>query len=229
MILELPPPPNNGPDIRNMLSWPVAITASPRGYIEIESSPLEKKHIIKYPTSGDPLRPIELQHEYVHAFLCEKIHHLFSGSVFVQGTDRNLLEILTEVFQSANDWFVDAVLFKYWPEIEKEDVREHLELMFKACPDRDIQRMKAIVAPFLWAQAEHFHLPRPIRRKAKRTFPKNVEKIKNQFLIVDPSNPTINGLEKLVDCLTRQVTRNRWSARIINDGTLDVWELVKCT
>ena len=210
-------------EIRGGLSWRVEEGVGSRGWFEVVSFPLEKKHVVWWPDRNvlDPPRLIEVAHELLHAKLAEDVHPLFSGSFFVPGTPEGVIKLLVPGVRVATDWFVDERLYRYCPDMECEEIREHLTLMrrFKCRGDVDAMLMWG----FLEAQAVRYGVF-PEKRCRKRTKKARIARgAMEGCLSVDPANASVAKLRKLTNLLLGVYSDFCVNLRRVNG--MEVWEV----
>jgi len=224
------PMPPDGKNLLDDLKWPVRYEYYSKGYHEVITNSIDKHHTIYVPRNPkDPLRWIEVQHEAAHCLLAEQVHHLFSASYFKKGTPDNLLNVLNSAFRAAQDWFVDEVLYRHWPQVVRSEVKEHLELMFqfiKTQPEQITPETGWGTALF-FAQAKRYKCAGSTRKKIARSAPV-IKKAADVFLAIDPSQPSIHTTRKLINKILRLATphgQKPFQVRLVMDDGLEVWEL----
>ncbi|GEM_PF-2523975 len=179
------------------LQWKVTIQQNTNNLFTIDSYAHRKEHVIRWPQDNpdNPARAIEYLHELVHAELAETVHPLFSGSVFVPGTDMNLLYNFQIAFQAANDWFVDGRLMTLCPEKEKAEILEHLNFVMPVIRYAKKYNPKVLyMVGFMIAQAQYWcNKDIPIKGTLRTTV--------KAFTDMDPQQPTLENLNTLLDKL----------------------------
>lgn len=222
MIL-IPTPPA-GLDILRELSWPVIYSHGDVGYITVSSDFSARQHTIMLPAenaAAGPLRWIEVQHELAHCLLAERVHPLFSGSVFTRGTPAHLLDHLAPIFRASGDWYVDEVIYQRWPAAERTEVSEHLRLI-TAHPISTPEL--AWGAALMVAQAQRYRCTQPLKRARKR-LPKEVITAAGILSATDPEQPRVDGLQKLLNAMLCVATNQTISVSLVIDDGLEVWQL----
>lgn len=163
--------------------------------LEIVSDKKNFIHRVYIPEND--VRDIEFLHELGHAFLCENIHQLFSTASFLNYTEYRM-KILTPIVRAADDWFVDQWLFEIAPNDEKKEIEEHYKMAMKTIGHHDSYEMM-IGCAFLIAQAERY-------LKIKSGVTGDSRKLIDCFLNVNPGNPNVKKLEKLINSMLSLVS-----------------------
>jgi len=209
-------------ELRGSLTWEVKEKIGREGYFQVISFPIEKKHLISWPAPNiqDPPRPIEMAHELIHAQLAEQVHPLFSASFFALGTPEEILEGLSPAMRAASDWFVDDRLMELCPEDELKEIKEHLKLV-KTHREKFDEVFSLIISGFLQAQAVKYGIY-PRKKFAKRKN-RQVTRVMDAFLSVEPSKPSIGDLKKLINQLISLYTNLR--VELVKQGAMEVWEV----
>lgn len=219
--------------VRSKLSWAVHEEKEGGKYFQIISDPVEKTHRILYPNedarSGPP-RETELLHELVHAYLAETVHYLFSTNIFKRGTDEWLIRRVTWACRSAADWFVDDILMHLIPEIEAQEIKEHLDVVLTHIHNPEMQRSTTynIFTAFLVAQAEKY-------LGLKSAVPSFVGKITRAFLTTSPKKPALDNLVLLINKILAADTAHMvqladgvsLQIKVVQDGSLGVFQIVR--
>ncbi|MGD0660638.1 MAG: hypothetical protein ABSD38_21465 [Syntrophorhabdales bacterium] len=106
---------------------------------------------------------------------------------------RNVLDDLENPVQVTGDWFVDALLVRWVPDEEREDIVEHLR-MVRSRVGPDSPPPLLLGAALIWAEAA-YHL----RERARAEKP--LQSIIETLLSVDPFKPTEAAFEVLFNGL----------------------------
>ena len=197
------------------LEWEVVYEASDKDHPEIISSPHTRRHHVYVPADAE-VSEIEMYHEYAHAYLCETVHPLLSGSAFERGTDYEAMVRLTPVLRAANDWFTDELLYSRWPDQERIEVEKTIESLTKTTITTI--ELGTALALFL-AQAERYDA-----KVRPHTLDKTLERLKAAFLSVDPSRPSKGALKRLVNRLIDALGLP-YRVRIVMDVDEEVWRI----
>ena len=229
MGLILPPPPR-GADIKGRLRWQVSLLTLPGGdTLYVTSDPVRKEHTIRVPTGKpDPIRWLEVQHEYAHCLLAEQVHHLFSTAYFVRGTPQKILTALAPVHRAATDWYVDAVIYTLWPREGLAEIEEHVRLflpLLKAKGQRLSPEMSWGFA-LLFAELVHYKGHKGLIRKVRRAAPE-VTALADIFLRHDPGRPSVTALVSLENAILRVAAAGKLRVRLVEDAGLEVLEVVQ--
>lgn len=222
--MNIPHPPN-GKSIRALLKWPLTIQFHHKQTCEVVSDP--GKHVVYLPAQPkDQIRWLEVQHEFAHCWLAETVHLQFATSLFKRGTPDELLLAISPIIRSAQDWFVDEVLYQQWPKEEKAAIHEHVNMFRRA-----LSSVKESLPPdIVWggtlmlAQAQRHKCCKKECRKIFKKFP-DCEKIVRVFLSVDPSNPSIEASEQLLNKLLKIASNGQLRIELIDDADREVWEI----
>ncbi len=209
-------------EIRSQLSWD--IKEEEKGdFFSIDSNPISKVHSISWPSKdsqfGEPT-DIEVLHELVHALFVEKIHPLFSDSHFKRGTPEHWAQAVGCACYFATDWFVDHRIFELVPEEKKEEIRMKFEFLCESIkekpPSGDL--FSFISTGLLIAQAIKY-LGMRIQTSGK------LKEVVDAFLSTDPSDPTIERLEQIVNKIIK--VYSPLCVRLVKEGEFEVWEIVR--
>lgn len=206
--------------MQRKLRWKIREDSSSGGAFHIVSYPHRQEHVIYWPGPGaraGPPRAIEHLHELCHAWLAENVHHQFSAQYFRRGTPDEIVRALVPLCQAASDWFADEMLFSLEPEAFRGEVKEHLEYV-RAMPAQTDSAFVLFSAGLILAQAKRY-LGLDIQTAG------DLADVVEGFLAVEPSSPTVEKLADLVNRLLRKFTG--WRVHLINDGGLEVWEVIK--
>lgn len=209
--------------LQRQLSWKVRKDLSQDGTFHITSIPHRREHVIYWPkesSSGGPPRPVEYLHELCHAYLAEKVHPQFSAQYFKRGTTEQLLQRISILCKAASDWFADEFLYSLQPEELRAEVREHLHyaISLLQAPPKDNYAFVAFSVGLILAQAHRY-----LNVRVNTNSP--IDRIISIFLTVDPANPSVEKLAELLNLLLQ--TCSKWQVRLVEDGGLEVWEVVE--
>ena len=205
--------------LRRRLGWTVReIRGGRRGYFEVTSNPRTRVHTITWPAAGDPVRPIEVVHELIHAHLAETVHPQFSGSWFRRGTPDHQVAACVWPCRAAGDWFVDHRLQAMCPAEFAAEVREHAGLVRRALSRTPGGIQLQVSAGLFYAQAEKY------LGETEKNIPAAVSAAMRVFLSVPPESPDLPALARLINGLL--ALRVDFSVRPVLDGGMEVWEIV---
>lgn len=207
--------------LKRQLAWPVRNDSSSDSTFHITSVPHRREHIIYWPKEGaaGPPRPIEYLHELCHAYLAEKVHPQFSAQYFKQGTPDGILRGMSPVCKAASDWFTDELVYSLRPQEFLAEVKEHIcyaVLMLKDPPPHS-RAFVTFSGGLIIAQCQRY---------LNQALPTGslVDDIVQAFLSVEPTEPHVDKLVELLNRLLRLCSG--WQVRLIEDGGLEVWEVV---
>ncbi|MBN1892321.1 MAG: hypothetical protein JW780_06020 [Clostridiales bacterium] len=211
-----------GHKLLKSLTWRVEITHH-AGDCEILSYPETKTHKITLPEEGHPNqpRPIEYVHELCHAKLAETVHPLFSGIYFKEGTNPEFVEFYTPLFRTANDWFTDGLLMTLCPDEELQEINEHTELILTHFNKMQSGNLfELFSAAFIFAQFVHY------TKQPLNTGGMLLNTI-DAFLSFDPSKPSIQSLEILLNSLFASI-KAKYRVYLVTeaDGN-DAWKFIE--
>jgi hypothetical protein len=183
---------------KKSLKWNVEIERDENAPLEITSHEEDLKHCINIPQST---WPIEILHEYGHAFLIENNNILFGTSVIADGVDEQTKTILEPAFKGSVDWFVD-----YWMStiVPSKEFNAYIK---RSLPEIDLLKQEEFLnnTTLMGVTGLHFaELEKYLNEKPPRI--KEIDEYANKFLSTDPSNLNVNNLQdltnKILSCYT---------------------------
>jgi len=209
-------------DIRNNLHWELrdivstsAIknlkTVDPKilrdcnSMFRINSEPLMYIHEIYWPQLGLYNDPkwicYDYLHELTHAYLCEKVHPLFSTSHFVP----NAVDLIKElgdsfvfIFMSAQDWFVNAKLDELQPALHRKCMSNvDIEIALKEIANATHDTLNATLYGVGDVIARLYHY----FNKEVIVGDDNINFIVKAYKSVNPNQPTLENLQILINKL----------------------------
>lgn len=204
-------------EVRSRLTWRIEEKFGGSD-LEITSDPWSRTHTIRIPTSGSEWRDIEYLHELAHATLAER-HHLLSTAFFAPGFTPADISALTNPIRTASDWLADDLLMQWCPDEEADEIREHAGYVL-----RSIDRSLEIVygGGLFLSQAVRYNLDmRP------HDIPRRFRPVANVLLACDPSKPSVDAKQKLINELAALTCRLRVS--LSRDDGMDVWRITAKT
>ena len=169
--------------VKTSLEWQLQQMPGTRDFLQIVSDPDRKRHTVLVPKKDAP--DLDFLHELGHAVLCEKVHPLFSTSVFVLGTPLSQVRALTPVMTACQDWFVDGWL-RALVQSEFDAEMDRSLAICRDLPDFENRLAMAVMS----AQDVYFRKGRGVDGLAGLSAP---------FLAVPPDKPSAKRLEFLVN------------------------------
>ena len=220
-MIRLPSPPH-GKSLRDRLKWPVTLESISRGNtLYITTNPIKKTHKISIPIERlkrDPLRWLEVEHEYAHCLLGETIHPLLSTAHFAKGTDNNLMQAVGLLYRCACDWYADAVIYGLWLHEGRAEIEEHIRLLLNKSP-----KTKTPLPPemtwgmgMIYAQLIHYGGHKRLIKSVRRMAP-ILDRIARIYLRYPPNRPTIEDLESLINATLKVATKGVITVSVIPD------------
>lgn len=207
--------------IKNGLKWKREVKREGNDY-EIISYPADRIHVITLPSQGKPEKLNEL-HELCHAHFAEFIHPLFSGSGFHLGTEDGKIQACTGVLRSVTDWFVEEMQHLLATGSYKRQLVNDLNWFIGSLaqePHTETEYLSTVA--MLCAQSERY-LNREVKVDGELAI------LTQTFLSVDPSNPTLEKLESLINkCLMalKQRIGRELQVECVWDETEYVWKFI---
>lgn len=178
---------------RHRLTWPVRECTSGHTLM-ITSDHQQRSHLITIPQSG-VVRPIEYLHELAHATLCEQVHPQFSTQYFNGAGDERVLAEIQPAAQAASDWFADAWLMAVCPIEERREIEEHCALVVQS-----LHASPAGTPEMLYGSALMIAQAKKYCSLEVKTGGQLLQAV-TAFLSIEPSPPTIEHLEALLNLL----------------------------
>ena len=219
-------------DIVSNLKWSLVDCINKNSTFEIFSDPIEKgdppkkSHLILWPPDFYKYDAesfcLNYLHEIIHAQLCEQVHLHFSTSYFTSDC-RELVDQMAplfgqQLFQRAQDWFVDAKLYNLHPEpsiknasiVLDRNLREKRQI----APEK-WDKMFLLTSGWVYAQSDYFKIQRLEERN------KTINKVICAFDSIDPNKPTVDNLHKLINLLFIAL-----DSKLRVERVADEWKLV---
>lgn len=224
----LPSPPDDR-TLARKLAWPVSFSFMPGlDTLYVSCDPQARRHTITVPSDRrEPVRWMELQHEFAHCLLSETIHHLFAGTTFARNSNKELMQAIAPACRVATDWYVDHVIYTRWPQEGREEIEELLRLYLGLS-----RQKKASLSPTLawglvlcYAQGLQYKAHKGLVRRFRQAFPDVDSLARKTFLRHPPDNPTAKGLVTLINRILKVASGGKLSAHLIVDGSLEVLEV----
>ena len=231
-MTRLPTPPH-GHSLQDRLQWRVVLEAIHRGdTLYVASDPIERRHTIYVPVSRlheEPLRWLEVEHEYAHCLLAETIHPLFSTAYFAPGTDKTLMQAVGLLYRCACDWYADAVIYELWPQEGRAEIEEHIRLLLEHPPrDRALPPEMSWGMGLMYAQLIHYGGHKRLIKAVRRVAPA-LERIARIYLRYPPDRPSLEALVGLINASLRLGTRPVLQAEVVHEDGLDVFKVKTLT
>ncbi|MCB2216937.1 MAG: hypothetical protein KQH59_12785 [Desulfobulbaceae bacterium] len=199
------------------LKWKVIMHNNNDRFPEILSDEEKKVHEINIPNNT---LEIDYLHEIVHAVFIEKYSILFGTSVFAQNVSQSLYELVTPACRRATDWFVDQWLADNVPNEFLKDLENCLYGASKKMLNlKDHGDYETILrCAYIFAQAKKY-LNQDI--EIKGIFKDAVE----AFVSVDPSNPTVEKLQNVINNILACHTDYKVQF-IIDESNVQCWKIL---
>jgi len=204
------------------LKWKVKDCHLPGEFdLNIRTDPIEKIHYINIPQiKRSPIRDSDYLHELCHAYLAEKVHHMFATKRFRPGWTQEQLDTLRPATYAV-EWWVDYRMFQLAPEIFKKEVLEHYNAFFESSlvNQNEISATDFIMAAFTIAQAIYYcGTENPTEGRLATAV--------DAYLSYDPANPNLNDLTELTNRLASIYTLYR--VRLMpHEEFGECWEIIK--
>jgi len=203
--------------IMSSLKWPTEYVRYDKPKLSITSDPLAKKHMIRVPTAGSPVKEMDYMHELTHAWLGEKVHPFFSILFFRPKPPEADLRAIFAPYLTARDWFAGALLIAWCPKERSVDIIREVGNVIKRLETKGPLSGKDIYAiSLVAAQAIYWGLKNIEARGDLKT-------IVNILLKFRPEQPTVSKLTALTNQLAPLTTRCR--VRLHPDSKIDTWEV----
>jgi len=202
---------------KRKLTWPIIQATSSSTYY-CETDPVNKQHTLYIPTHPDEFADVQLFHEIVHLLFAEKYHYLFSTSYFARGTPQYLLQITAPIFRAAQDWFINAVVYREMPEEAKKEAEVTLKMLLPTLMSP--QLLPVVTGGLAVAELKRYanlDISHPL-----------LSSVASAFLAVDPDTPTLGNLRALVNELLGLIRINgkRMKVEIVAEG-IEVWKFAE--
>lgn len=175
-------------------SWPVEEEFMHSDF-EVLSDPVRKVHVIQWPRESARKEPPfeRYLHEMGHALLAEKVHPQFSRPVFTRSTDPSLRMTYQALFDTALDWYVQALLLDIAPDQQGADLdarfRQTAQMLRQGAA---LPSMEFVMdAGMALAAFQHF-------RGLEMETQGKLADVVQAFLRTPPEKPTLFGLQSLV-------------------------------
>jgi len=130
------------------------------------------------------------------------------------------MRAVAPVVRAASDWFLDDRVMRLVPAQEEAEIREHLKLT-KGKVSGDI--FLGVSRGFIQAQAVKYGLFPAKKFKKKGQAISN--RVMDAFLAVEPSQPTIESLQKLVNLVLRAYSTLQ--VELVRAQDMDVWKITE--
>lgn len=175
------------------LRWAVRYT-EPGPVCEIVSDVFTRTHEITLVESG--LRPHDYLHEIAHARLAEDVSPLMSTALFHPSVYAGIIVPLVGIFRVAMDWFCDELLFAWAPELVRREVMAAYSSVHENASGLHYE------AALFAAQYIRYVGPLSVHPRVSGTV--------GVFISIDPSQPSIEAMERLINGLLAE----RWLYRV---------------
>ena len=231
-MTSLPNPPK-GNSLQDRLQWRVVLEADPRrDTLHVVSDPIERRHTIIVPVSRiqrDPLRWLEVEHEYAHCWLGETVHPLLSTAYFAHGTDETIVQAVGVLYRCACDWYADAVIYGLWPREGRAEIEEHIRLLLEHPPkDKALPPEMSWDMGLMYAQLIHYGGHKRLIKAVRRVAPA-LERVGRIYLRYPPDRPSLEALVGLINATLRLGTRPVLQVEVVQEDGLDVFKIKTLT
>lgn len=205
--------------IASEIKWKIDEQRSDDNQWSCVSNPENQTHTIKIPSDKKLFDERTYLHEYLHAWLAEKVHHLMGSIIFKDGTSENNSAPMHVPILVAQDWFVDGALMDLCPKEQSaaiihsvDDVLRHLEELRNQRDDYGTYRAGLLVAQTLYWKLKDVETPEILSA------------IVAALLKFSPEILTMGRMEALSNELSAITTIHK--IRLILDEDLEVWEVI---
>ncbi len=182
--------------------WPLEKMETKDSFWSVSCDPVRKRHCFFLPENKE-ITEIQKMKFVAHAWLAEKVHHLFSAVVAEcpdELPEKVFRKTLWPVLSVSRVWFADALFIKNSPEQGRNDIKARLAFLDETFPSGVIEGSISdfLEAALILAEGRVFcDIKRPCSGK--------MAEIVEAFLKVDPFDPSFAAL------------------KLLNNGLLAVW------
>ncbi|MBT0665605.1 hypothetical protein KI809_14950 [Geobacter pelophilus] len=205
--------------VRAELEWPILEKSHEMPVIRIASYPRTRSHVFLMPNKlHNKSTDLDYLHELGHAYLCEKVHPVFSAtSQFSSEKDKRQFLMAIPALNAACDWFIGHWQMELSPQEARKQLQENIPIAEEVLAAPQLPPLEIILDAALLIAEGINYLEEPFECQGV------LKTVVDAFLSVPPGQPSADNCSLLVNRLMSTYTDHR--ARLINQDGYHVWDI----